>query len=218
MACAADKSSFDMRKPSNLYYFFPILIIALLLTFNRNTIYLREEDFWRDVTIANPQKGRAFNALGWYYYSKGDFQSAISNYSEAIQRHPYYAQLYIDLAKAHEAAGDIQKAIETVKYSLFISDREGTSQPGHHTYLGTLYFKELHLQEALQEFTTALKTEPGNATLYYKIGLVYRAQGNIDEAITFLDDALKLTPQDSIIKEEREVLLNSQALRTKQRK
>lgn len=59
---------------------------------------------------------------------------------------------------------------------------------------GNYYFSNKMYQEAISEFTEAIRLDPGNANTYSNLGNVYDSMGNYDMAVTFFLEALKLNP------------------------
>lgn len=83
----------------------PIVILILILsvtTYARNGYYHDEVTLWEDVNRKAPEKGRAFKALGYFYAMHGDFDRAIENFAEAINRRPLRPDLYIGLAESYQ--------------------------------------------------------------------------------------------------------------------
>jgi Flp pilus assembly protein TadD len=62
-----------------------------------------------------------------------------------------------------------------------------------HTNLGLVYYRQGRLEEAVKEYTTAIRLEPDYAEAYNNLGLVYYLQERIEEAIQQYLTALRLT-------------------------
>jgi Flp pilus assembly protein TadD len=63
----------------------------------------------------------------------------------------------------------------------------------HHN-LGTAYGKQDRLNEAVDEFITALKLRPDFAEAHYNLGIAYGRQNRLDEAVNQFITVLKLKP------------------------
>ena len=62
---------------------------------------------------------------------------------------------------------------------------------------GSIYDEEDKLDEAIADFTAALKLTPGNATLYVLRGTSYGNKSDFQRAITDFTEAIRLDPKDS---------------------
>ncbi|MGD0886384.1 MAG: tetratricopeptide repeat protein, partial [Thermodesulfovibrionales bacterium] len=66
-----------------------------------------------------------------------------------------------------------------------------------HNDLGNAYMDQNRLDEAVQEFITALKLNPDYAMAHYNLGNAYMDQNRLDEAVQEFITALKLNPDDA---------------------
>ncbi|MFH1489078.1 MAG: tetratricopeptide repeat protein [Pseudomonadota bacterium] len=70
--------------------------------------------------------------------------------------------------------------------------------PGHeavrHFNLGLLYHKNHKLNEALEEYKTALAVDPLNVQAHNNIGMVYKDLRRLDEAVVHYQKALSINP------------------------
>ncbi len=62
-----------------------------------------------------------------------------------------------------------------------------------HTNLGLVYYHQGRLEEAVKEYTTAIRSKPDYAEAHNNLGLVYYLQGRVEEAIQQYLAALRLT-------------------------
>ena len=60
--------------------------------------------------------------------------------------------------------------------------------------MGVIYKEKGHLEEAIQEFQTALRIKPGLAEAYYNLGESYEKTGRIPEATHAFEQALQIKP------------------------
>jgi tetratricopeptide (TPR) repeat protein len=63
-----------------------------------------------------------------------------------------------------------------------------------HNYLGNAYEAQGKIDEAINEYQTALKLNPDYADTHNNLGNAYKAQGKIDEAINEYQTAIELKP------------------------
>jgi len=72
--------------------------------------------------------------------------------------------------------------------------KRSPAAPVPHYSLGTAYLKQNRLDEAVDEFITALKLEPDYADAHNNLGYAYLKQNRLDEAVNEFLSALKLKP------------------------
>jgi len=65
-----------------------------------------------------------------------------------------------------------------------------------HNYLGTAYLRQGHLDDAIQEYLTALKLQPRYILAHNNLGATYLKQGRLEEAIQEYLAVLNLQPDD----------------------
>ncbi len=85
-------------------------------------------------------------------------------------------------------------------YTLW-TDTVEKSSDGHipHNNLGLVYFKQQRFDEAIKEYTMALKLNPNYAEAHNNLGVAYREKGEINKAIGHYEIAIKLNPDyDSV--------------------
>lgn len=167
-----------------------ITIVLTLFAHLRNMDWQDEVRMWEDVIQKNPKEGRSFNALGWYYLKRGDYQRAIFNFIESIKRHPYYADLYRDLGIAYETSGDLDRAIEAYSTAVYLGKKDVKIM------VGIAYFKKLDITSALRELEDVLSLDPLNAKALFWTGLSYRAKGDYMTSARYLEKAISLEPDN----------------------
>jgi len=179
-----------------------ITVLFLVATFSRNQIWQNTVSLWTDVSN-RPSKGRSFQTLGQYYATHGDYEKAIVNFLEAINRAPRMPVIYYDLAHAYEDIGDLEKAIWTFKCALAASlVADGFDTARIHKGLGEIYFKNLELSKARGEFETVIALEPNNSNAHYKLGLIYRANEDYRASSSQILQAIALDPQNKLYKQQ----------------
>jgi len=136
------------------------------------------------------------NALsaGLDLYRKGDYQSATGAFQRAIDLAPqsalashacnYLSMAWIKLNKPDKAIAAYQKWIQL---------NPGQSDP--HLKLGNLYFSQKKYQEALEEFSEAVRLDP-NAKNRYSLGQCYLFLNRFGEAETEFRAVQRLAPDD----------------------
>lgn len=126
--------------------------------------------------------------LAW----NGDYKRAAARYNEIIAGGVDVAAAYAGLASVYlkmQKMDDAQKAAtEAVELEPAL--------PMAHTALGEVYFRQGKLQEAEQQFLTALKAKNEEARAYLGLAHLYRATFNEQGAKSFLGRAHALESKD----------------------
>jgi len=89
-------------------------------------------------------------------------------------------------AYGHQAAGELKLAIVNYKKSL-----EVHPTPEAHTFLGWTYSYMERFDQAIEECKKAIELDPELGNPYNDIGTYLIEKGCLDEALVFLDRALK---------------------------
>lgn len=120
-----------------------------------------------------------------------DFQRAVNDYLQLAQLQPDQPQVYVDLGRAYEKAGDTAHAVE--------SYTNATTHDSHYAtaflHLGILYARQLKTANANSCFDQAEKlylNPEGRTEVLYQRGFFLRNSGKMEEARAALEQALKL--------------------------
>jgi Flp pilus assembly protein TadD len=164
--------------------------------------------------------------LGFAYREKGDLSKAIKEYQLALSYEPSMAYAYISLGELYREQGKYTQALQEFDkalscgtdsaialcnrgmiyhnfglldkaeedYKLSIALRDDEYLPHH--LLGGVYFDKRMWKEAVTEYQLALRYNPEYAQSYYQLGLIYRQLGNKGQAISALENFIKLWEGD----------------------
>src|SRR4030095_2448280 len=102
------------------------------------------------------------------------------------------AQEYLEKAYKFQMDGNYEEAIRNYKLSI-----EFFPTPEAHTFLGWAYSFLGNLDKAIAECKVAIDIDPDYGNPYNDIGSYLIQQGSYDEAITWLEMALKAKRYDS---------------------
>ena len=110
---------------------------------------------------------------GIKYASKGDYDRAIVDYTEAIRLDPKYADAYGNRGNAYRDKRDLDRALADYNEALRI-------RPGAIDYFnrGTAYYVTAEYDRAIADYTEAIRLDPTFARAYYNRGFAKRAKGD----------------------------------------
>jgi tetratricopeptide (TPR) repeat protein len=113
---------------------------------------------------------------------------AIDKYNLAIKLKPDYPETYINLGKAMQEKGDIDKAIEAYNRALALVRNDSAVYASR----GQLYATKGDFQNALADYNAAINLEPDNPNLYFARSRVYQGLKQEDLAAKDLEKAKTL--------------------------
>ena len=158
----------------------------------------------------NPQLTEAHNWFGVYWAKRGNFDSAIAQYRQAL-RDPAYpaisrARVQVNLGNVLMQTGDYQEAVAVLGAAGGATVDSGEPlYPLIHMSLAESLVKTGRSQEALGALDR-MDVLPANARVEYLKGLAYRDLGEFDVARDHLGRVLRLAPGTELAGEALQVL------------
>jgi tetratricopeptide (TPR) repeat protein len=171
-----------------------ILVVAGVLTYQRNRAWSSDVALWEDTVQKSPRKARAHFQLAYaYQFTAGRCELAIPHYEEVarLQRPTY--DLLVDWGEAYACAGRVDDALAKLRQAAAL-------EPGAHVYfeIATVCANNKRFGEALEAFDMAEKLDPNYVMTYVNRGGVYRAIGDARRAVDNYRRALALDPGNSL--------------------
>ena len=164
--------------------------------------------FQRVVGIG-PHSWLGYNNIGWVLSAAGKVDQAIAlalgreghpdltiaEYRRAILIEPKYLYAHWNLAAALQSQRDFDGAIGEYRSALDCT-KDTRQRVILHTSVGDVLMDKaagvsVKLDEAIVEYTRALDIDPTYSWAHYNLGLVLRAQGKLDDAITEFGSAVQ---------------------------
>lgn len=143
----------------------------------------------------NPEAAKFFNT-GNDKLKAGDYQSAISNYDQALKIAPDY-RIYYQKGIALKKSGKNQESIPVLKEA----EKLNHSFHGIYNALGSSYYALNQMEDAIENFNKALEIskdlkskndiKKNIALSYLKLGNTQLSEGNMSKAIEFLQKAVE---------------------------
>ena len=128
---------------------------------------MAESIFYYNQALATyPQHTPAHNNLGVLYNLKGDIKKSHEHFLEASKDEKPDAQMFFNLGLSYHANGDNKNAIENLKKSLAMNDKN------YRAYydLMNIYFEEGAVTEALETNVTMFRLFPNERKSVFTIG------------------------------------------------
>jgi tetratricopeptide (TPR) repeat protein len=138
--------------------FMPALLAALIICAWKQTTYWKDsETLWRHTLACTTNNYTAHfglaNALG---HHEGAIDEAISQYHQALQIKPDFAEARLNLGNALYQEGRMDEAISQYRQALQINPDSADT----HNDLGNALVQENKLDEAISQYQQALQLEP----------------------------------------------------------
>jgi uncharacterized protein (TIGR02145 family) len=139
------------------------------------------------------------------YFSKKDYDKAISNLNEAIRLEPKYADTYYWRGTAYFLKGNYDKAVSDLSEVIRLEPEVAEA----YYWRGNAYGQKGDHDKAISEFTQAIRLNPNYAEAYYGRGGAYHSKGDYNKAIADYKSALRIEPNNSDVKKILELAQKS---------
>jgi len=158
-------------------------------------------DFSRDtVNLA-----AVYNNRGAAWIALGNFDNAISDLSEAINRDPGFSVAYLNRGVAHSNKSEIDRAIKDASEAI----RLNSNSVSAYDLRGNLLLLKQEPSRALLDFDRMIALEPSNARGYTNRGYALQSDSRYTEALVAFDKATQLAPKDAASYAGRAVVFDS---------
>lgn len=147
------------------------------------------ESFRNAMNLAGPSAS-VLNAIGLTELSLGRSAEAASTLAQAVKRDARAPMLYLNLAEALKAAGDLDRAASTLVAAL---DLEPNFVEALNS-LGAIYSQLGNVTEAENHYRRALALSPKHAMVHNNLGVLLRNQGRHAEALAEFEAAIESEP------------------------
>lgn len=150
--------------------------------------YTADKEMAQKSTL-DPELSQRLQALGYTAFAAGQ-DSTVSDPKLADPKDRIQVYEAVTEAIDDSQHGRFQDSIEKLKTTL---STEQDSVPIHYL-LGLNYYRTKDFENAVAEFSKALKLSPNYMLATFNLGLANAALGNDDEAIKYLERTLELDP------------------------
>ncbi len=159
---------------------------------------------YKNAIAANHRYALPYNNLGLLQVRFNRINDAIASYHFAIQVAPKYMFAHWNLAYAFQKQGSFDDALNEYRTAIrYTKDEKQLAML--HTYIGELFRKQAsendHLEKAIAEYRRAIEIKKDYSWAHHNLGLVWREQGKIDDAIAEFRIAADLDGNNETIKE-----------------
>jgi tetratricopeptide (TPR) repeat protein len=163
-----------------------ISLFLLIMTFQRNDIWLSDLDFFTSILNTFPNSSVAQYSVGALYTRMGEYDVAETHLNKAVQIDPNNYKAWYDKGALHLRQGRVDDALDALNRCIALKDYTKA------------YFSRALLYEgtgkpalAIADADRVLAEQPQNARAYYVKGDCLEQQNNIQSALVNYSDAIK---------------------------
>lgn len=147
---------------------------------------------------AKPSDADYYDILASLHTATKAYDRAIAVLKRGLSRLPGNERLLIEMAIVQDRKGNWQKGVEYMRKVLSLNEENVLAL----NFVGYIYAdKNIHLDEALELVTKALKLKPTDGYIMDSLGWVYFRKGDTARSLELLGEALKLAPGEPSILE-----------------
>ncbi len=139
-----------------------------------------------------PKQPLILHGLGLAYLQIGMLDAAIDHLEQAAKYDESDSEMMNNLSSAYLAAGRYEKAIAAATRAL--EDADYRTPAAARFNRGSSYMALDRIDEAIEDFTAAIRLDPLFDMPYMKMGDIALARGDYSGAITSYESAIKLNP------------------------
>jgi tetratricopeptide (TPR) repeat protein len=137
-----------------------------------------------------PQSAGTFLDRGIMFASRGEYDLAIADFTEAIKLNPNSVTAYNNRGYSYYMMNNYDLAIADFNQAINLDINYAISYHNR----GSIYDSKGDYDRAITDFNQAIRLEPNKAISYSGRGLAYSNKGEQDKAITDLNRAIQLDP------------------------
>ncbi len=173
------------------------LSILFTISLIRSTYYKSSEVFTERAVIESPGLYRSYTLRGTVYYNNGDYDSAISDFSRALDLNPRLYKIYNVRGTLQLYFGKYREAIED--FTECISLNPAFSEGYYNRSIALIELQ--NYENAIIDLSNAIILNPNRFEYYNNRGFVYEKLGDYAKALNDYYNAMQLNPDNSIISE-----------------
>jgi tetratricopeptide (TPR) repeat protein len=185
-----------LRLQQRLMIEVPVLLILLLLTYQRSALWGDPLALWQDASANSPLKARPRFQIAYAYWLQQNCPKAAENFEIASRLAPPDYNMLVDWAYALDCLGRRPEAIEKLREAI---KKESDAQAW--ATLGMVYAKQRQIAAAFDSLQQAQNINPSFVMTYSVRGDVYQSIGDFAHAREQYQRALELDPYNQPVRD-----------------
>lgn len=179
----------NLLKISVLSLMFVYVVVCSYVAYERTKVWHDSLTFWNDTIEKNPDAVLPYSNRAAIYIKNKQPDKAVSDLNLAIKIRPNYVTAHYNRGLALLGLSRFKEAIDDFTYVLQNNPRDVIA-----VYMNraNAYMYSGGYQEAIADYSSALKYNPNLTDAYYNRGVVYYTINQFQSAINDYNNALKL--------------------------
>lgn len=156
--------------------------------------YTKALDYLLRANSVGGSEPETFHLISVAYYNLGEFDLAIRNGNEAINRKRDFLEAWINLGAAHRAMADLEGAMKAYSEANQLDPKNA----GIAYRIGSIYLDQGDLKKARELYEITAKMEPEYIEAYLGQSLIHLKLQEFPEAVEKINKALKIDPKNRL--------------------
>lgn len=131
-----------------------------------------------DISEMGPEDANAYNNRGIVSAQKGQYETAISNFTWASKRNPAFAEAYFNRGHVYVAVGQLGRGVSD--FSKAVEIKPGFAEG--YIDRGLIHAAMSQYDQAVADFGKAVEIDPTRPDVYFRRSLACCAKGEYDQA------------------------------------
>jgi len=142
----------------------------------------------------SPESAGSFYDRGLLFMSRGDYDLALTDLTEAININPNLTGAYLNRANIYTYQRvDFNRAFSDIEQALRIDPNNVWA----YNLRGEAYMERGDYDRAISDFNQAMRIDPGSSQSYINRGRAYQHKQDYDRAIADFNQAIRINPDDA---------------------
>lgn len=169
------------------------------------------EEYLQKAVHADTENADIYRALGQIRWQQGQQEAALDLLRKAAKQAPRDAANWSALGEVHAARGEYDQAVEAITSGLDIS--RGPERALLHLQLGEIFERKGDYEQGAQAYIRS--TQLGHMALPGLLGAArcYHRSGQHAKAMSYVDQAYELTPEDPEVQQLRKKIEDARFVR-----
>ncbi len=163
-------------------------LIALAKILQSEKSYDKARDYFLEAAILDPSDAEPLFLTGQLYLDSGRNDQALKQFERVIVVNPHFPLAHYFAGRAHLALGHLDEALDMSQKERLINPEI----PEPFLLAAEVYYKKEEYNPCTEEYKMVLTKGLKIADVYIKMARCYRLLGNLDSALTMLNEAERL--------------------------
>ncbi len=165
-------------------------------------------DAWEQVHRNNPDNTEALSALAAAYASAKEYEKASAVLMRLLEIEPGELRHYTDLANVYTAAGDYEKALETLESAKSLDSSSSLESMITNVYAAAA--RSAEGDKAIELWKKVIERSPSYVNAYESLADLYAAKGDYTDALRILEEGQEKSG-DSVLSGKANVIRQKMA-------